>query len=199
MGAHFRRRTGVIICAGLALAAIAAGSARILAGEGSLAPTPAAPLGASSAGGAAQANPLPDSKPAPLFELAGIDGKTVKLADLKGKVVLVDFWATWCGPCRKGIPHLISLYDQYKSQGLVVVGVSVDSKGMDPVADFAKKNKISYPIVMSDSKTQRAYGGIPQIPTAFLIDQKGNIRKKYIGYQTREVLEKDLLRLISGT
>jgi cytochrome c biogenesis protein CcmG/thiol:disulfide interchange protein DsbE len=127
---------------------------------------------------------------------AASDGKVQKLADLKGKVVLLDFWATWCPPCREEIPDFVSLQKQYGKQGLQVVGISVDKGGTEGVVKFMDENKINYPILMSEGATEKAYGGIRAIPTTFLIDRKGNIVKKYIGGTSKETFEKDLKALL---
>ncbi len=112
---------------------------------------------------------------APGWQLQSIEGKTVKLSDYKGKVVVLNFWATWCPPCREEIPDLVSLQKQYAAQGLVVLGVSMDQGGPAKVASFAKKYGVNYPVVMGDEKTSEAYGGIQVLPTTFIIDRKGNI------------------------
>lgn len=111
---------------------------------------------------------------APDWRLAGLDGKTVKLSDFKGKVVVLNFWATWCPPCRKEIPDLIALQKKY-GKDLVVVGVSLDENGLAAVKSFVAKNGINYPVVMGDQETASAYGGITAIPTTFVIDRAGNI------------------------
>ncbi len=112
---------------------------------------------------------------APGWELKDLEGKTVKLADLKGKVVLLNFWATWCPPCRQEILDLVALQNQYRDKGLVVIGVSLDEKGPAPVKAFVNRMKINYPVVMGDEKTVAAYGGIEAIPTTFYIDRAGNV------------------------
>ena len=112
---------------------------------------------------------------APDFQLKSLEGKTIKLSDYKGKVVVLNFWATWCPPCREEIPDLVSLQKQYAAQGLVILGVSMDEGGPARVASFAKKFGINYPIVMGDEKTSAAYGGIEALPTTFIINRKGNV------------------------
>ncbi len=112
---------------------------------------------------------------APSWQLQNTEGKTVKLSDYKGKIVVLNFWATWCPPCREEIPDLVSLQKQYAAQGVVVLGISMDEGGTAKVASFAKKYGINYPVVMGDEKISEAYGGIQVLPTTFIIDRKGNI------------------------
>jgi thiol-disulfide isomerase/thioredoxin len=134
---------------------------------------------------------------APAFALkSATDGKTHSLEEFKGKVRIVDYWATWCPPCRAEIPDFVSLQKQYGAKGLQVIGVSVDKGGTPGVVQFMKENHINYPIVMSESAIESAYGGIRAIPTTFLIDRQGTIVKKYVGGIERAQFEKDLKALL---
>jgi len=133
---------------------------------------------------------------APNFSLKTSDGKTVELAKLKGKVVLVNFWATWCGPCRKEMPDFVDAYKQHQAKGLEIVGVSLDQEGWDVVNPFLKKYGINFPVVIGDGKLAQAYGGIEFIPTSFFIDRQGNIVDQHIGMISREQLEKKLKSLL---
>ncbi len=144
-----------------------------------------------------KAPPGPSAKSAPSFTLQDLNGKQVSLSDFKGKVVILDFWATWCPPCVKEIPHFIELYEQYKDQGFAIVGISVDSGGISVVKSFARKYQVNYPILMTDGRVDKAYGGIPSIPTTFVIDSAGNIRQKYIGYREKAVFEADIKALLA--
>lgn len=135
-------------------------------------------------------------KKAPDFSLTSISGETVSLSDSDGKVRIVDFWATWCPPCRKGIPEFVELYDQYKDQGLEIIGISVDQDGAEVVKPFAKKMKMNYPVLLDDGEVSKAYGGIRAIPTAFVINQQGEIVKKYVGYRPKDVFEADIQNLL---
>jgi peroxiredoxin len=139
---------------------------------------------------AAQTPLLADAAPA--WDLKDTTGKSVKLSDFKGKVVIVDFWATWCPPCRAEIPDFIALQDKYGKQGLVIVGISVDQGGAPVVASFAQKNKINYQLVLADDQVAEAYGANEGIPTTFVIDRKGNIIAKHLGKTDADVFENEI-------
>lgn len=122
-----------------------------------------------------------DGKKAADFTLKTLDGKNVKLSDYKGKVVIIDFWATWCPPCRKGIPDLVALQKEYKDN-LVVIGISLDQQNtMKDLAPFIKQYGINYPVVLGTEKVVQDYGNIQAIPTSFIIDQSGNIVDTHVG------------------
>jgi len=121
-----------------------------------------------------------DGRPAPGFVLKNLDGVEVPSADFEGKVLIVNFWATWCRPCREEIPALVALQSQYASGGFSVIGISVDAKA-DIVRDFAAKNGMNYPLLMADENVKRDYGDIVGIPTTFMIDGKGVIRYAHRG------------------
>jgi peroxiredoxin len=144
-----------------------------------------------------EALPSPKSKPAPSFTLQDLNGNTVSLSDFKGKVIILDFWATWCPPCVKEVPHFVELYEQYKDREFVIVGISVDREGVGVVKSFVQKYKVNYPILMTDGRVEKAYGDITSIPTTFVIDSEGNIRRSYIGYRDKEVFEKDITALLA--
>jgi len=144
-----------------------------------------------------KAPPNSDSKPAPSFTLQDLNGKTVSLSDFKSKVIILDFWATWCPPCVKEIPHFVELYKQYNDRQFVIVGISVDREGVGVVKSFVQKYGVSYPVLMTDGQVEKAYGDIVNIPTTFVIDSEGKIQRKYIGYQDKAVFEKDINSLLS--
>ncbi|MFQ6083532.1 MAG: peroxiredoxin family protein [Candidatus Aminicenantia bacterium] len=135
--------------------------------------------------------------PAPDFTLPDITGKKISLSDYQGKIIILDFWATWCPPCRIEIPAFIELYNKYKQQGLVIIGISLDREGTKVLIPFIKKYGINYPILLGNKEVVKAYGGIRGIPTTFIIDQRGKIRNKHIGVPPnfKEVFKNEFLSL----
>ena len=127
-----------------------------------------------------------DRKAAPEFALKDASGKIVHLADFKGKVVLLDFWATWCGPCKIEIPWFAEFQRQYKDRGFEVLGVSMDESGWAAVTPFAAEKKINYRLVIGDDKTGDQYGGIEALPTTFVIDREGRIASVHVGLSAKK-------------
>jgi thiol-disulfide isomerase/thioredoxin len=121
-----------------------------------------------------------ENNKAPEFRLTSTDGKNIKLSDYKGKIVILDFWATWCGPCRKGIPDLIELQKEYEKD-IVVIGISLDAKTKEAVVPFMKKIGINYPVVYGTFEVTQQYGGVEGIPTTFIINRNGKIVDKHVG------------------
>lgn len=140
---------------------------------------------------------LPKLGAAPAWELRDIAGKVVRSDQFAGKIVVVDFWATWCPPCRAEIPGYVELQRKYAAQGLVIVGVSLDQAGPDVVKAFAAKYSINYPLVMGDEAAVRAFGGVEAIPTTFLIDGKGQIRDRKTGSEETEEYERKIRALLA--
>ena len=120
----------------------------------------------------------------------------VNSTDFAGKVVLVNFWATWCPPCRKEIPFLISLQDKYKDKGFSVIGISLDDGGSRAVSQFLDKLGVNYPVFIGDAKISRAFGGVMGIPVSFLVDREGNLIKRLDGYISEKVLDRELAQLL---
>jgi thiol-disulfide isomerase/thioredoxin len=135
---------------------------------------------------------LAGEKPAPNFALKNAAGQTVELKRLAGKVVVVNFWATWCGPCRMEIPGMLEVYKKYKGKGLEIVGVSLDQKGWSVVTPYVEKTKIDYPIVLGTDQVVSDYGNFQAIPTTFVVDKKGNIVGEHTGSMSKEAFEKML-------
>jgi len=134
--------------------------------------------------------------PAPAWKLKDVDGKVVSSTDFKGKVVVIDFWATWCPPCREEIPGYIALQKKYGKDGLVIIGVSLDQKGPAVVKPFMAKMGINYPIVMADDETAGLFGGVASTPTTFIIDRAGIIRDRKMGAEPTESFEKRLVAIM---
>jgi peroxiredoxin len=132
---------------------------------------------------------------APLFSLTTPGGEKVHLADFRGKVILLDFWATWCPPCKEGIPYLNQLYREYRKDGLVVIGISLDRGGPEEVRRFLDQKGVEYINVMGNEEIFQAYSGLPGlgkiqgIPTAFIVDREGRVRKKFVGLTPKQTLE----------
>lgn len=146
---------------------------------------------------ASDANPIEKASPAPGWELQDLDGKTVRLSDFKGKVVILDFWATWCPPCRAEIPGFIGLQKKYQAQGLAIVGVSVDQASSDTVKSFVQEMGMNYPVVLADTNVVAAYGGIAGLPTTFIIDRTGRIVKQHLGFTEKEEIETEIKSLLN--
>ena len=129
----------------------------------------------------------------PQFALSSaVDGNEVSSDTFKGKVLLVTFFATWCPPCIQEIPTLKKLQEELQSQNFSVVGLSVDEGGAKVVAKLVKRQKINYPVLMADEGTAQKFGGIPGIPTSFLINRQGNVVKSYPGYVPHKLLKRDI-------
>ena len=121
------------------------------------------------------------AKAAPEFSLKDADGKTVHLSDYKGKVVLLDFWATWCGPCKLEIPWFMEFEKQFKDQGFAVVGVSMDEDGWTAIKPYVQDMKMNYRVLLGNDTVSAAYGGLDSLPTTLLIDREGGIASVHVG------------------
>lgn len=138
---------------------------------------------------------------APDFSLPDLMGQRLDLSSYRGKVVLLDFWASWCDPCRDEIPRFVELQNKYGGQGLQIIGVSMDD-GPEPVRDFYQRFKMNYPVVMGNAKTGELYGGVFGLPIAFLIGRDGRIITKHVGATDISVFEKEIvnsLRSLTGS
>lgn len=132
---------------------------------------------------------------APDFILNDLNGKPATLSSYRGKVVLLDFWATWCDPCRDEIPRFIALQDKYRDRGLRIVGVSMDDTP-EPVREFQQQFKMNYPVVMGSARIGELYGGILGLPVAFLIGPDGRIYSKHFGATDTAVFEREIVPLL---
>lgn len=141
-------------------------------------------------------SPISEPVEAPSFKLENIYGNNINLADYKGKVLIIDFWATWCPPCRRGIPDLIELKRKFGSRGFDVIGISVDQDTKQDVIPFVQNNNINYPVVYADGSVTEKYGGIESIPTSFVIDKKGKIVASFQGLTEKSVYEEFIQKLL---
>ena len=132
---------------------------------------------------------------APGFSLKDTDGKIVKLSDFKGKIIILDFWATWCMPCRKGIPDFIALQKEFKKD-IVVIGISLDQQ-KNEVLPFMKQMGINYPVVFGTPEVAQNYGGVEAIPHSFIIDRKGHIVDQHVGLVPKSEYT-DLIKKLLG-
>jgi cytochrome c biogenesis protein CcmG/thiol:disulfide interchange protein DsbE len=139
-----------------------------------------------------------DRKNAPDFELKDARGKVVRLSDYRGKVVLLDFWATWCGPCQIEIPWFTEFERRYKDRGFEVLGVSMDEDGWKAVNPFVNEQKINYRIVLGNDQTGDLYGGIEALPTTFVIDRDGRIASVHVGLSGRREFEDAIQKVLDA-
>ena len=138
-----------------------------------------------------------DRNLAPDFTLMDVTGKPVKLSDLKGKVVLLNFWATWCGPCKMEIPWFIEFEQKYKDQGLVVLGVSMDDEGWPIVKPYLEQAKINYRVVIGTDLVGQMYGGVESLPTTFMLDREGKIANTHIGLIGKREYQDEINQLLA--
>ncbi len=168
--------------------------------DGQTPPTPA--------GDSAIAQPQPmKGKTAPNFTLVDLNGKKVSLADYKGKAVLLNFWATWCGPCKVEIPWLEKLRDQYQAQGFEVLGIESDNYDDDPKAYASYKSGvvksanalgINYPVLLGGDTISQPYGGLDGLPNSFYVDRNGVITAQIVGLADRDEIEANIKKALAG-
>jgi cytochrome c biogenesis protein CcmG/thiol:disulfide interchange protein DsbE len=167
--------------------AVAASLASIL-----LVPAPSGVASGAVGGG------LKPGSPAPGFSLTDITGRRLDLASYRGKVVLLDFWATWCGPCRKEIPRFVEMQEEYGPRGLQILGISLDDSA-EPVRGFYRELKMNYPVALGDAALAEKYGGVLGLPTAFLIGRDGRIRASHVGEADLTLIEKEIVELLDAS
>ena len=135
-------------------------------------------------------------KPAPNFTLKDADGNAVKLADYRGKVVLVNFWATWCGPCEAEIPWFIEFEKKYKDQGFAVLGVSMDDDGWKSVRPYIVSHKINYRVMIGSEVVSQQFGEIESLPTSFVLDREGRIASNHVGLIDKVDYQNEIVKLL---
>jgi len=144
----------------------------------------------------ASVKPDKERKSAPDFALKDADGKLVHLSDYRGKVVLLDFWATWCGPCKIEIPWFKELERKNKSRGFAVIGVSMDDDGWDVVKPFVRELGVNYRVVMGNDSTAQLFGSIDALPTTFLIDREGKVAATHVGLTDKKDFDDGVEQLL---
>jgi peroxiredoxin len=139
-----------------------------------------------------------DAKAAPAFSLKDSNGATVKLADYRGKVVLLNFWATWCGPCKVEIPWFMDFEKTYKDRDFAVLGVSMDDDGWQSVKPYMRDRKINYRMLLGTDELSQLYGGVDSLPTTFVIDREGRIVAHHVGLVSKGDYENEILSLLNA-
>jgi cytochrome c biogenesis protein CcmG/thiol:disulfide interchange protein DsbE len=138
------------------------------------------------------------NQPAPDFALASLDGKTLKLSDYHGKAVLLNFWATWCEPCKIEMPWFVDLQKKYGPQGLQVLGVAMDDAPVKDISDFSQKMGVNYPIVIGKEEVGTQYGGVQYLPSTFYISRDGKIIDRVFGLVSRSEIEANVQKALGA-
>jgi len=136
------------------------------------------------------------TSPAPNFTLESLDGKNMTLSEFRGKAVLLNFWATWCAPCKIEMPWFVELQNQYGPQGLQIVGVAMDDSSKEDIAKFAKDMGVNYPVLIGKESVGDEYGGVPALPESFFIGRNGKIVDKIIGLKGKEEIEDSIKKAL---
>ena len=147
---------------------------------------------------AASVKPDAQRKMAPNFTLKDSDGKPLQLSDYKGKVVLLNFWATWCGPCKIEIPWFIEFEQKYKDKGFAVIGISMDEDGWKAVKPYMAEKHINYRMAVGDDSLGSIYGGVDSLPTSFVIDKTGRIAATHVGLVSKSDYQNEIEQLLGG-
>jgi peroxiredoxin len=142
--------------------------------------------------------PEKDRRAAPNFSLKDVDGRAVQLSDFRGKVVLLNFWATWCGPCKIEIPWFVEFERKHRGEGFAVIGISMDDDGWNSVKPFMADAGINYRVLMGNDSIAQLYGGVDSIPITFVIDRAGRIAATHVGLVSKKDYERDLEQVISS-
>lgn len=174
-------------------------AATVTAAALTIAITAVAATGCSRSGNVkAAVKPANDRKPAPDFTLKDASGATLKLSDYHGKVVLLNFWATWCGPCQIEIPWFMDFQKEYKDKDFAVLGVSFDDDGWKSVKPFIEQKKLNYRIAIGNDEISTLYGGLDSLPTTFIIDRDGRIAAMHVGLVSKSEYQNDILKLLDN-
>jgi len=178
------------------------------AAERLLAPAPGGELKAGPASDGPPFIPMLLGKPAPAFTLENLGGKKVPLSDYKGKALLINFWATWCGPCKIETPWLIVLRNQYAAQGFEVLGISMDdldhgnpralSEEKQEIARFVQQTQIPYPVLIDGDSISRPYGGLDELPTSFFVNRNGIVVAAQLGVTSKAEIEGNIRKALGG-
>ncbi len=137
-------------------------------------------------------------KAAPAFSLTTLEGKKVSLSDYKGRPVLINFWATWCAPCKVEMPWFEQFHSQYAAQGFEILGIAEDEAGKDEIAKAAKKIGVTYPILLTDGKVAPKFGGIDYFPTTFYVDRKGVVVEETAGLGSKDQIEANIRKIVAS-
>jgi len=135
---------------------------------------------------------------APNFELATLDGRRVKLSDYRGKAVLLNFWATWCSPCKVEMPWFVELQKKYGTDGLVILGIAMDDSDAPKIAQFASEMGVNYPVLLGTDQVSEQYGNVEFLPTSFYIDRYGKIVGKGTGLLARSEIENNVRKALAS-
>jgi peroxiredoxin len=134
---------------------------------------------------------------APDFELQSLEGKTVKLTDFRGKAVLLNFWATYCGPCKIEMPWFVEMQKQFGPEGLQIIGIAMDDASTEDIAKFAKEMGVNYPILLGKESVGQSYGGVGVLPTTYFVDRDGRVTAREFGLQSRSVFVDNIKKALS--
>lgn len=154
--------------------------------------------GTQSGGGATDEGSFLKGKAAPGFTLTSLDGKKVSLSDYKGHAVLLNFWATWCAPCKIEMPWFEQFRQQYKAQGFEILGIAEDDAGKDEIEKSVKKIGVTYPILLADGKVAPKYGGVDYLPMSFFIDKNGVVVEETAGLASKDEIEANIKKAIAS-
>ena len=142
--------------------------------------------------------PEQERKPSPEFALKDASGATVKLSDFRGKVVLLNFWASWCAPCREEIPWFTRFEQEYQDRGFSVLGVAFDERGWTTVTPYAQRAQINYPVLLGGENLMTLYGGVDALPVTFLIDRSGRIARMHVGAAGKSTYRQEIVDLLKA-